>query len=148
MQIRKNSWHYRFILAIWGDALVDMTWPAWVKGVEKRWTPPRTLCGYFWTCVFTGPILLIWAAMTVALWLSFGTFLVLRSVKQLTLWAPRRIVRRLRRRRGSEDRAAKLERPPSILWTAIMAKKRRMCPIIQYVAESDLSPIAPAEKTP
>lgn len=119
--ISTRSWHYRMI------KFFCIPWPGkWgtASEAEARKGMPKSLCGYFWyvvlhivyvvpvLCVLLGTVFLL---SFPARWLCFG-------------------VRALWRLRPEKTQAVEKERP-GLVWQYIRAKKRRVCPLIEFKSE-------------
>lgn len=136
MRVRKNSWHYRL----------------WKLG-RKETSQPKDLCRYFWHLVLLK--LLIPAIIATFVLLGVGALLyvivghpyitsiivcaaiALVGITFFLAWAVGRLIERHKRRVAlappKPPKPAKPPKEPSVFWTYVKARKRKVCPLITVV---------------
>lgn len=136
MRVHKKSWHYRL----------------WKLG-RKETSQPRDLCRYFWhlvllkllipgiiaACVLFAVGTLIWVIAS-HLYISSIVLCAAIALVGLTfflVWAVDKLIERHRMKRllapPKPAKPAKPPKEPSVFWTYVKARKRKVCPLITVV---------------
>lgn len=137
MKVKATSWHYRL----------------WKFGREFD-SQPRDLCRYFWhlflikivfPMIAAGFVLIGVIALVVIIWghplatVVAITSVLLGSVLLLDLVFLIRLLVERHQAKKKERRLQPATEPkePSVLWTYLTARKRKMCPLIEVVRDTE-----------
>lgn len=130
MKIDKNSWHYRLNDKVHGHLLSD----------EEHWTPPETLCRYFWSTIVSLAVLAVVTTLAAAMSSVAVIFVVTAVHNPVEFWttigiciAVGLVIVIISNTSGRRTRERARDNKTGLVHSFLKAKKRKVCPTIEYV---------------